>query len=173
MEAWRPPQRIGRHYPLDQPENLDRGRRSAAASAVCPGQARPELAKALPLPPHHGVGLNVVQRAAPAVPYSRQTNPEQSVEGRQKRPPSLPLERGELHPKRGILEGNGVVTAQQEADESNKAQQEARHLRRLFASIASKVKWLRADGIMATHRAPTTKSSVPDREFRPSKFVPA
>ena len=45
-----------------------------------------------------------------------------------------------------------MVTAQQEADESNKAQQEARHLCRLFASIALKVKRLRADGIMATHR---------------------
>src|SRR5262245_36644186 len=159
MEAWRPPQRIGNNHPLDQSENLDRGRRSAAASAVCPGQARPEPAKALPLPPHHGVGLNVVQRAAPAVPYSRQTNPEQSVEGRPKGPPSLPLKRGELHPKGGILEGNGVVTAQQEADESNKAQQEARHLCRLFASIALKVKRLRADGIMANHRCRQTMRS--------------
>jgi hypothetical protein len=57
-----------------------------------------------------------------------------------------------LHPKRGVLEGNGVVTAQQEADESNKAQQEARHLCRLFASIALKVKRLRAEGIMATYK---------------------
>jgi len=44
------PQRIGRHHPFDQPAYLGSSRRSAASSSVHPGEACPELAKALPLP---------------------------------------------------------------------------------------------------------------------------
>jgi hypothetical protein len=68
MNSRRPPQRIGSHYPLDQSANLDSGRRPAPSPAVHPGEACPELAKALPLPPDDRLGLYVDQGAAPAVP---------------------------------------------------------------------------------------------------------
>jgi hypothetical protein len=136
---------------LDQPANLDLSSRSATAPAIRPRQACPEPAKALPLPPHHRVGLNVAQWAAPAAPNSGQANPEQSIEDCQERSASLSLERGELHPESGILEGNGLVAAQQESNESNEAQQKGWHLRRLLVSIAFKVKLLWADAIMAKH----------------------
>jgi hypothetical protein len=76
---------------------------------------------------------------------------EQSIEGCQERSASLSPERGELHPESGILEGNGLVAAQQESNESNEAQQKGWHLRRLLVSIAFKVKLLWADAIMAKH----------------------
>jgi hypothetical protein len=64
VKPGRAPQRIGRHHALDESANLDGGRRSAAAPAVHPGQMRPELQEALPVPPDDRVGLNVEQRAA-------------------------------------------------------------------------------------------------------------
>src|SRR5713226_4896762 len=68
VNSGRTPQRIGSHHPFDQPANLDSSRRSAASSAVHPGQACPELTKTLPLPPDYRVGLYVDQGSAPAVP---------------------------------------------------------------------------------------------------------
>jgi hypothetical protein len=49
VNSRRTPQRIGIHHPFDQPTYLGSSRRPAAWS-VHPGEACPELAKALPLP---------------------------------------------------------------------------------------------------------------------------
>jgi hypothetical protein len=68
VNSRRAPQRIGSHHPPDQPTNLDSSRRSAASPAVHPGEACPELPKALPLPADDRVGLYVDQGSAPAVP---------------------------------------------------------------------------------------------------------
>ena len=38
-----------------------------------------------------------------------------------------PVESGELHPQRGILEGNRLVAVQQESNESNETQQKVWH----------------------------------------------
>src|ERR1700690_1985821 len=73
MNPWRTPQRIDSHNSFDQSAFLDGRRRSAAAPPVHPGQPRPELPEALPLPAHHRVGLYVDQRAAPVTPNPRQT----------------------------------------------------------------------------------------------------
>jgi len=53
---------------VNQPANLDSGYWSAAAVAVNPGPACPELAEALPPPADDRIGLYVAQPSAPAVP---------------------------------------------------------------------------------------------------------
>jgi len=60
-----------------------------------------------------------------------------------------PVESRELHPQRGILEGNRLVAVQQESNEVNETQQKVCHG---VASIAFTVKVLSAGGIMAMHR---------------------
>ena len=64
------------------------------------------------------------------------------------------MESRELHPQRGILEGNRLVAVQQESNEANKHNKRSGMVRRLSASIAFKVKVLSADEIMAMHNWP-------------------
>ena len=110
---------------------------------------RPELPEALPLPPDDRVGLNVEQRAAPGAPNVGQTDPEQPIEGGQHRSFPLSPEGCELQPERSVFDGNGLVAAQQEANESNHRQKKGWHVSRLFAFIRLEVNLLRADGVMA------------------------
>ena len=70
MEPWRSPQGIVGDHLRYQPTNRERGRRSPTGVAFRPGQACPEPARTLPLPAHHPIRLNVLQRAAPARPHS-------------------------------------------------------------------------------------------------------
>ena len=152
MNPWRTPQRIGSHNSFDQSAYLDGRRRSAAAPPVHPGQPRPELPEALPLPAHHRVGLYVEQRAAPVAPNPRQTDPEEPIEECQHRSFPLSPKGGELEPERSVLDRDGLVTAQQESNESYYRQKKGWQVSRLFAFIRFEVNLLRADGIMAKDR---------------------
>jgi hypothetical protein len=152
VKPWRTPQRIGLDHSLDEPANLDRSRESAMVPAVHPGQPGPELAKTLPLPPDDGVGLHVEQRAAPVTPHPRQTDPKQPIEPGQHWSFPLSPKGGELQPECSVLDGNGLVTAQQESNESNHRQKEGWHVPSLFVLILFPVNSLLADGIMAMNR---------------------
>ena len=123
---------------LDESAYLDGGGRPAATPAVHPGQTRPELPEALPLPPDNRFGLNVEQRAAPCAPNAGQTDPEQPIEEGQHRSFPLSPEGCELQPERSVFDGNGLVAAQQEANESNHRQKKGWHVSRLFAFIRLK-----------------------------------
>lgn len=115
---------------------------------------RPELPEALPLPPDNRVGLNVKQRAAPVAPNAGQTDPEQPIEGSQHRSFPLVPESCELQPERSVFDGNGLVAAQQESNESNERQKKGWHVSRFFAFIRLEVNLLRADGVMSKDRLP-------------------
>ena len=121
---------------------------------LAPGATYAGIASEFAYPAAFGDLLAAILALA-AVPvvanHARQTHPNQPIEGCQKRPPSLSLESGELHPEGGILDRNGLVAAQQESNESDEAQQKAWHVCRFFASIAF-IKWLWADLLMAKDR---------------------
>ena len=153
VNSRRTPQRIGSHHPFDQPTYLDTSCRSAASPAVHPGEACPELAKALPLPADDRVWLYVNQGRAPAIPDQGQPNPEQAIEGSQHRSLTFSLEGCELKAESGILYRNGSITAHQESNESKNRQKEAWHVSQLFVFILFQVNLLQADQIMAKHRA--------------------
>ena len=142
VNSRRTPQRIGSYHPFDQPANLDSRRRPAAPSAVHLGQACPEPAKALPLPPDDRVRLDVDQGSAPAVPDQRQANPEQAIEGSQHRSLTFSLEGCELKAESGILHRDSSMTAHQESNESKDGQKEAWHVSRLFVFILFQVNLL-------------------------------
>ena len=146
------PQWIGSHDPFDQSTNLESGRRSAASSSVPPGQACPELAKTLPLPPDDGIGLYVAQCSPPAVPDQRQPDPEKPIEGSQHRSLTFSLEGGELNAESGVLHRNGSMTAHEESKESKDAQKDDWHASRSSVFILFQVNLLQADGIMAKDR---------------------
>src|SRR5215471_17380913 len=125
VKPWRTPWRIGCDHSLDESANLDGGRGSAAVPAVHFGQACPELAKTLPLPPDDGVGLYVQQRAAPVATNPRQTDPEQPIERGQYGSFPLSPKGSELQPECSVLDCNGLVTAQQKSNESKHRQKKA------------------------------------------------
>jgi len=159
VKPGRTPQRIGRHHALDKSAYLAGGRRSAAATSVHPGQMRPELPEALPLPPDDRVGLNVEQRSAPGAPNARQTHPEQPIKRGQHRSFPLSPEGCELQAESSILDSNGLVSAQQETNESNHRQKKCWHVSRLFAFICFEVNLLWPDGVMARDRSTGSMSS--------------
>jgi hypothetical protein len=58
----------------------------------------------------------------------------------------------ELQPQGGIFDGDGLVTAQQEPDESKDRQEKGWHMLRLFGPNPFQVNLLREDAIMANDR---------------------
>jgi len=114
---------------------------------------RPELPEALPLPPDDRVGLNVQQRSAPGAPNARQTDPEQPIETAQHRSFPLSPEGSELQAESSVFDSNGLVSAQQETNESNHRQKKGWHVSRLFAFIRFEVNLLWPDGVMAKDRS--------------------
>jgi hypothetical protein len=78
-------------------------------------------------------------------------DPKHSIEGRQNGSLTFSLEGGELQPQGSIFDGDGLVTAQQESDESKDRQEKGWHVLRLFGPNPFQVNLLRADAIMANH----------------------
>jgi hypothetical protein len=58
-----------------------------------------------------------------------------------------------LQPQGSIFDGDGLVTAQQESDESKDRQERGWHVLRLFVPKSFQVNLLRADAIMAIPQA--------------------
>jgi hypothetical protein len=54
-----------------------------------------------------------------------------------------------LQAERSVFDGNGLVAAQQETNESNHIQKKGWRVSRLFAFIRSEVNLIRADRVMA------------------------
>src|SRR5215472_6855465 len=92
------------------------------------GQSRPESTVALALPAGDGVSLDIEQRAAPARPPAAQSDPKHSIEGCQNGSLTFSLEGHELQPQRGIFDGDGLVTAEEESDKPDNGEKEFGHL---------------------------------------------
>src|SRR5439155_13558538 len=92
------------------------------------------------------------QRSAPGAPNARQTDPEQPIETGQHRSFPLSPEGSELQVESSVFDSNGLVSAQQETNESNHRQKKGWHVSRLFAFIRFEVNLLWPDGVMAKDR---------------------
>jgi hypothetical protein len=64
------------------------------------------------------------------------------------------LQGRELESQGSIFDGDGLLTAQQETDESKDRQQKGWHMLRLFVPKSFQVNLLRADAIMANDSGP-------------------
>jgi len=93
--------------------------------------------------------LDIEQRLAPAGPQAAESDPKYSIEAPQNGSLTASLEGRELQPQGSILDCDGLVTAQQESDESKDKQEKGWHVLRLFGSNPFRVNLLRADAIMA------------------------
>jgi hypothetical protein len=72
--------------------------------------------------------LDIEQRPAPAGPQAAESDPKYSIEGRQNGSLTFSLEGGELQPQGSIFDCDGLVTAQQESDESKDKQEKGWHV---------------------------------------------
>src|SRR5262252_1565768 len=90
--------------------------------------------------------------AAPARPQAAQSDPKHSIEGRQNGSLTCSLKGRELQPQGSIFDGDGLMTALQEPDESKDRQEKGWHVLRLFVPNSFQVNLLRADAIMANDR---------------------
>jgi hypothetical protein len=77
-------------------------------------QSRPEFAKAFPLPADDCVGLDVQQGTTPARPQAVECDPKRSIKSRQNGPPTFSPECRQLQSQGSILEGNRLMTAQEQ-----------------------------------------------------------
>jgi len=93
-------------------------------------------------------------------PNPRQPDPEQSIERGQYGSFPLSPKGGELQSECGVLYRDGLVTAQQEPNESKDRQEKGWHMLRLFVPNPLQVNLLREDAIMAND------------SLRPAEFNP-
>jgi len=84
-----------------------------------------------------------------AGPIAAESDPKHSIEGRQNGSLTFSLEGRELQPQGRIFDCDGLVTAQQESDESKNKQEKGWHVLRLFVPNSFQVNLLRTDAIMA------------------------
>jgi hypothetical protein len=96
--------------------------------------------------------MNVKQRA-PLRPQGAESDPKHSIKVRQYRPLTFALICRELKPQSGILEGNGLMTAKEESDESKDGQDNCWHVASIVNCIAFAVNLLRPDTLMANNRS--------------------
>jgi hypothetical protein len=111
------PQRIGRDHSLDQAPKMCRGDGATSMMTKRLRQPRPEPTKPFALPSHNRIRLDVVQGTAPFGPQAAKTYPKHSIQCRQNRTLALSPEGGELHSQGYVLDGDGLMTAQQEPKE--------------------------------------------------------
>jgi hypothetical protein len=159
----RTPQGIGNNHALNQPAGLDAGSWPTSPTAMRFRSPRPESAKPFSLPAGDGVSLDIEQRPAPAGPQAAESDPKHSIEGRQNGSLTFSLEGRELQPQGSIFDGDGLVTAQQESDESKDRQEKGWHVLRLFVRNPFQVKLLRAGAIMANDRFPRRSGTRTNR----------
>ena len=153
MNARRTPQGIGNHHPFNPPANLDGCSGPTSPPARTFRSPRPESANPFSLPPGDGVSLDREPRPAPARPPAAQSDPKHSIEGRQNGSLTFSLQSRELESQGSIFDGDGLLTAQQESDESKDRQEKGWHVLRLFVPKSFQVNLLRADAIMANDTA--------------------
>jgi hypothetical protein len=83
------------------------------------------------------------------VPRAAAGDPMQPIEARQNGSPMSSPEGRELQSQGSILEGNGLVTAQEQSNESNDGREQGWHV-----CISVHVSVLRSDGIFANDKSP-------------------
>jgi len=137
-----PPKRIGRCHPFYQAANLDCRSGPAPTALVHLGQPCPEPAKPLALPADDRVSLDVDQGTAPAVPEQGEPDPEESVQRGQLGAFAFSPEGGELNAERGVFQGDGSMTAEEEPGETKEEQDEGWHESRFLGYVDLKVKLL-------------------------------
>jgi len=103
VNAWRSPQRIGRHHSFDPWPHLGGRRGPPSVATMGFGQPPPESAKPFPLPSHDRVGLDVYPWTTPAGPQAAECDPEHPIEGGQNRSRTFSLEGRQLQSESSIL----------------------------------------------------------------------
>src|SRR4051794_11398897 len=98
--------------------NTDTGAGATSAPPLRLRQPGPESPEPLALPAHNRVCLDVAQGLAPVAPQIPERNPKHPIQGRQQRALPFSLKRGYLHSERRVLDGHGLMAAEEQSDES-------------------------------------------------------
>jgi hypothetical protein len=75
------------------------------------------------------------QGMSPVGPQGAESDPKYPVQGRQQRALPFSSKRRDLHSQRYVLDGNGLMSAEEQADESKHEQPKALACLRFFPSI--------------------------------------
>jgi hypothetical protein len=130
MDPWRSPERVRGGHLAHERANGGVGTRAARAT---PSRApRPSPAEPLPMPSHHGVGLDEYERRAPVPPRFGQHDPKQPISRPELRTGDAASQRIELLAEREVFEDQLVMSA---AGQRQRANDDNDHLR--HASILS------------------------------------
>jgi hypothetical protein len=133
---------------------------SRRTSAVVPGRPRLQWCGSTIEPRIYGTGrvasgrpCQVERKATDGAtrPQGTEGDPKHSIKVGQYRPLTLALICRELKPQSGILEGNHLMTAQEESDESKDGQDNCWHVASIVNCIAFAVNLLREDTLMANN----------------------
>jgi hypothetical protein len=122
------PQRIGGGHLLDQSAEFCGGAGATSTPALWLGQPGPESAKPFALPTDDSVCLDIKQGMSPVGPQVAESDPKYPVQGRQQRALPFSLKRRDLHSQRCVLDGNRLMSAEEQADESKHEQQKHWHV---------------------------------------------
>jgi hypothetical protein len=122
------PQRIGRDHLCDQSADFYGGAGATSTPALRLGQPGPESPKPLALPAHNGICLDVQQGLAPVAPQTPKANPKYPVPGCQQRTLAFSLKGCELDSECCVLDGNGLMSAKEQSDESEYRQKKDWHI---------------------------------------------
>jgi hypothetical protein len=112
------------------------------------------------MPTHDGVGLDVNQGMSPVGPQAAESDPKYPVQGGQQGALPFSLKRSYLHSQCCVLDDNRLMSAEEQTDESKREQKKDWHISDCFHPSPLRVNRLRADTILANHRASCSSRST-------------
>jgi hypothetical protein len=80
------------------------------------------FAEPFALPTDEGVCLDIKQGMSPVGPHAAESDPKYPIQGRQHGALPFSLKRCDLHSQRCVLDGNRLMSAEEQADESKHEQ---------------------------------------------------
>ena len=108
------------------------GTRVAPCSISCwqclPGYVHSSDPEPISLLPDDSICLDIKQRMSPVGAQVAESDPKYSVQGRQQRALPFSLKRRDLHSQRRVLDGNRLMSVEEQADESKHEQQKHWHV---------------------------------------------
>ena len=128
MNPGRAPQRIGGDHLCNQSAKFCGGAGATSTPALRMGKAGPESSEPLALPARNGVCLDVLQGLAPVAPKTAKDNPKHPIPGCQQWTLPVSLKGCNLHSQRGVLDGHGLMAAEEQSDKSKHQQEKNRHV---------------------------------------------
>ena len=112
------PQRVGGGHLLDQSAEFCCSARATSTPALGLGQPGPESAEPFALPTDDSIWLDIKQGMSSVGPQGAESDPKYPVQGRQQGALPFSLKRRDLHSQRCVLDGNHLMPAEEQADES-------------------------------------------------------